>query len=126
MSQQLTITPNAALVLPGTTPVIFPSASAPTVSIVSVGGQSAPADPAANVVSSPDITISTNSQTTVVLQTQNFPTTGTVTVRVVPVYGPSSTLTATNLSGNTSSATWQLTAQMPSGYCVLQAHATSQ
>jgi hypothetical protein len=126
MSQQLTITPNAALVSPGPTPIIFPPTSAPSVSIVSVGGQPAPSDPAANVTSSPDIGIQTNSPVTVVLQTVNFPTSGSVTVRVVPVYGPSSTLTATLASGNVNSATWQLTSQIPLGYCVLQAHATAQ
>ena len=125
ISSQLTVTPNVALVPPGPTPVIFPPASAPTVTILSVGGQSAPADPAANVISAPDIGLGTNRPTTVVLQTQNFPTTGTVSVRVVPIYGPSFVLSATNVSGNFDSATWQLTAQIPIGYCVFQPHATS-
>jgi len=125
ISSQLNITPNVALVSPGPTPVIWPPASAPTISIVSVGGQPAPTDPLANVISSPDIGIQTNGPVTVLLQTQNFPITGSVALRVVPVYGPSSVLNASNVSGNTTLATWQLTAQIPVGYCVLQAHATS-
>jgi hypothetical protein len=124
ISQQLNITPNAALVSPGATPVIFPPASAPSVSIVSVGGAAAPSDPAANVISSPDIGLQTNSPVTVVLQTQNFPSTGTVALRVVPVYGSSWSTNATFVSSNGALATWQLTAQIPLGYCVLQAHAT--
>ncbi|MGA2556835.1 MAG: hypothetical protein ABSG04_11250 [Verrucomicrobiota bacterium] len=125
ISSQLNIIPNVALVSPGTTPVIWPPASAPTVSIVSVGGQPAPTDPVANVISSPDIGIQTNSPVTVLLQTQNFPIAGAVALRLVPVYGPSSVLNASYVSGNTTLATWQLTAQIPVGYCVLQAHATA-
>jgi hypothetical protein len=125
ISQQLNITPNVDLVSPGTTPIIFPTGTAPSVSIVSVAGLSAPSDPQANVTSSADIGIQTNSPVTVVLQTQNFPTTGTVALRVVPTYASSWMTNATFASGNATSATWQVTAQIPLGYCVLQAHATA-
>jgi hypothetical protein len=125
ISQQLNITPNTDLVAPGSTPTIFPSTNATSVSIVSVGGLAAPSDPQANVTSTPDIGLQTNNPVTVVLQTQNFPTTGTVAVRVVPIYSSSWVTNATFASGNATSATWQLTAQIPLGYCVLQAHATS-
>jgi hypothetical protein len=126
LSFQLSITPNVALVSPGTMPVIFPPANSPTVRIVSLGGQTAPTDPRVNVVSSPDVSISTNaaSAVTVILQTQNFPTTGTISVRVTPVFGNAWTAKASFLSGNATQAQWQLTAPIPLGYCVLQAHAT--
>jgi hypothetical protein len=128
ISSQLTITPNAALVSPGSPPLIFPPTNSPTVSIVSIAGLAAPADPRANVTASPDVSFATNNAgpVTVVLQTQNFSTTGSVSVRVVPVYGASSSLSASYVSGTSASATWQLTAPIPLGYCVLQAHATAQ
>jgi len=126
LSPQLTITPNIDPVAPNSPPAIFPPTNAPTVSIVMVGGLNAPSDPQALVTAAPDIGIQTNSPVTVVLQTQNFPTTGTVALRVVPVFASSWVTNATFASGNSTSATWQLTAQIPLGYCVLQAHATSQ
>jgi hypothetical protein len=126
ISPQLTITPNIDLVAPASPPVIFPPAGSPSVNIVSVAGLAAPADPQANVTSSPDIGLQTNGPVTVVLQTQNFPPSGTVALRVVPTYSASWITNATFVSGNNTSATWQLTAQIPLGFCVLQAHATSQ
>ena len=85
----------------------------------------APADPQATVAAAPDIGIQTNGPVTVVLQTQNFPTTGTVALRVVPTYAASWITNAAFVSGSSAFATWQLTARIPVGYCVLQAHATS-
>ena len=125
MSAQLNITPNIALVAPASPPLIFPPAGSPTVNIVSVAGLTAPADPQATVAAAPDIGIQTNGPVTVVLQTQNFPTTGTVALRVVPTYAASWITNAAFVSGSSAFATWQLTARIPVGYCVLQAHATS-
>ena len=125
LSQQLIITPVVALVAPAASPAVFPSAGSPTVNIVSVAGLNAPADPVGNFNATPDIGLQTNGPVTVVVQTQNVPTTGTVAVRVVPVFGASWTTNASFVSGNLASATWQVTTKFPTGYSALQAHATS-
>ena len=126
LSSQIVVTPNVNLVAPASSPAIVPAGGSPTVNIVSVAGLNAPADPQANLDSAPDIGLQTNGPVTVVLQTQNVPTTGNVALRVVPVYGASWTTNASLVSGTVASATWQVTAKIPVGYCALQAHATAQ
>jgi len=125
LSPQLTIFPNTEAVPPGTTPVIFPPANAPTVSVLSVGTQTAPLDPQAAVASSADIGIQTNGPVTITLQTENFPIEGAVGLRITPKYGSALGLTASYVSGNINQATWQVTSTLPQGFCVLQARATA-
>jgi hypothetical protein len=125
LSPQLNIFPNAAAVPPGTTPVIFPPANAPTVAVVSVDSQAAPLDPLAAVVSSADIGIQNNNPVNIILQTQNLPIQGVVTLHITPKYASGTFLNATYVSGDINKATWQVTTSMPQGFCVLQARATA-
>jgi len=125
ISPQLVITPNTVAVPPGTTPVVWPPTNSPTVSIVSVNSVNAPTDPLAAVATSSDLYISTNSAVAILLQTQNFPPNGSVSVRVTPKYGNYWNVSASYVSGNFSASTWKATTTPPSGFFVLQAHATS-
>jgi hypothetical protein len=125
LSPQLSIFPNAAVVPPSQTPVIFPPANAPTVSVVSVDTQTAPLNPLAAVVSSADIGIQNNNPVNIILQTQNLPIQGVVTLRITPKYATATILNANYVSGNINQATWQVTTTLPQGFCVLQARATA-
>jgi hypothetical protein len=124
-SPTLNIFPNAAAVPPGITPVVWPPANAPTVAVISVDSQSAPANPLATVTTSSDVTIQNNSPVVILLQTQNFPIQGAVSLRILPKYGSAQTLAATYISGNVNSAIWAVTNTLPQAYCTLQARATA-
>jgi hypothetical protein len=125
VSSQLNIFPNTVAVPPGAIANIWPAASAPTVSVVSVNGSPAPGDPLAGLLTSSDVNLSTNGVVSIMLQTQNFPPSGTVAVRVNPKYGTYFYANAVYQSGTFASSTWKATATLPPGFCVLQAHATS-
>jgi plastocyanin len=124
-SSQLIFTPNTVAVPPGTTPVIWPSVTTPTVKVVSVNGLSSPADPLAAVLTSSDLSLGTNGPMDIFLVTSNFPPSGVVSLRVIPKYANVFGVNASFVSGTFSSATWKATATLPNGFCVLQAHATS-
>jgi hypothetical protein len=112
---------------PANPPVIWPSAAAPTVRILSIDGAAFPADPRAEVTSdqTPDATIAKTTAVTVLVQTTNFPPSGVVQVRDVGKYGLATWRTATLVPGGTfASATWSVSATFPSGYTTLQAKAT--
>ena len=125
ISPQLVLTPNTVAVPPGTTPVIWPATNAPLVSVLSVNAVGAPTDPLAAVDTSSDVYIGTNGVVAIMLQTQNFPPTGVVAVRVTPKYATYFNAPATYQSGTFSNALWKATTTLPNGFCVLQAHATS-
>ena len=107
--------------------IIFPDpATAPTVRVVSVGGLAPPADPkAAMLASGDDLTFTTTNVVSILLQTVNFPTNGTVNVYFKPRNGAQSTLQASYLSGNTNLATWQLNTLLPLSHVVIQARAVA-
>jgi plastocyanin len=119
--------PSTIAVAPGTTPMIFQSATSPTVTIVSVDGINSPADPSAPLVSSADIAIQKNTPVTIVLETRNFATAGAVvSVRVANKYGGASSYNATLDSGGTSVlSTWRVSTTLAPGFVTLQARATA-
>lgn len=125
VSSQLVITPNTVAVPPGATPTIWPATNTPVVTILSVNGAVAPSDPQAGLLTSSDVNISTNNAVNIILQSQNFPPSGSVVVRVTPKYSGYYNVNATYQSGTFSSALWVATTTLPNGFCVLQAHATS-
>ena len=128
VSPALTNNPLTAGVAPANPATIFPATNAPMVTVYSVNGLNAPADPKAMMsanTSADDLTMATTNSVIIVLQTQNFPTTGPVTVYVKPRNSSSSTLTASFVSGNTNSAFWQVSTPLPyPAHTVIQAHAT--
>ncbi len=115
----LGINPTPSLALPNPV-VIWPDTNAPTVRIVSVGVQTAPLDPRANLGGGDDVTVFTNAAP-IVLETSNFPTNGTVTVYIKPRNGNQTVLPATYTGGTSNLATWQLQATIPLRESVIQA-----
>lgn len=107
--------------------VLWPEANAPSVRVVSVSGQAAPLDPRVVLENNPaDVNFSSTNSTTVVLETKNFPTNGTVNVFVKPRNAAQSTYQATWMSGDTNTATWQVQHVFLPGYAVIQARAVAQ
>ena len=75
--------------------------------------------------SADNLTVVTTNAVSIVLQTRNFPTNGTVTVYLKPRNnGPQNTLTASFVSGNTNVALWQVSTVLPLNHTVIQARAT--
>ena len=120
--------PQAFALPPANPPVIWPASNAPSVKIVSVSAIAAPTYPTGSLDTVTDVAISVNAPTQVILQTQNFPTTGTVQVRAASkftagVNTPTFT-TATLQSGDANSALWTATIPFTTGFTTLQARAT--
>ena len=133
IANTITVNPSTVGVTPANPPMIFPATNAPTVTIVSVAGLTAPADPKA--IMSPntgadDLAIATTSAVNIILQTRNFPTNGTVNVYIKPRNSAQSILVAAFVSGNTNQATWQVSTVLPyptasQGHTVIQARAVA-
>jgi hypothetical protein len=91
-----------------------------------VASISAPADPkAAMSAGGDDLTLATTNTVAIVLQTANFPITGTVNVYLKPRNAAQSILQASYVSGDNNSATWQLNTVLPLSHTVIQARAVS-
>lgn len=126
----LIVNPIAAIPPPANPPVIFPSTNAPTVAVISVAGLAAPADPKAVISQSTgaaDLAIAATNAVTIQLQTQNFPTNGTVNVYIKPLYTQQTILPAAYVSGDINQAIWQVSTVLPypNANVVIQAHAVS-
>ena len=125
ISPSLIINPNTVAVPPASPPQLWPGATAPTCSIISIGGVASPADPTAPVAATSDVAIATNNTVEVLVQTTNFPTAGVVEVRDVKKYGPATWTTATLVGGSTfASGTWRVNLTFAGGFTTLQAKAT--
>lgn len=126
MAPTINASPVTPRVAPDNPPLIWPEPGSPECRIVSVGGMGITADPRADVMTSPDAVVASTSSVEVVLQTLNFPTNGTVQVRLAPKLGVNySWINATCLSGTVVSATWRANMIFTNGYSVLQARAYS-
>jgi SH3-like domain-containing protein len=127
LAATVTSTPSTIAVPPGVTPIIFQSATSPTVKIVSVDGVNSPADPTAPLISSADIAIQKSTPVTIVLETRNFATAGAVVaVRVANKFGGAAWVNATLDSGGTSAlSTWRVSTTLAPGFVTLQARATA-
>lgn len=105
--------PYTAAVAPDSPVKIFPVTNAPTVTILNVGLTPVSADPKAIMssgVNADDVTLITTNTVTIQLQTQNFPTNGTVSVYIKPRNNNSSQtiIPAILDSGTTNSALWHV------------------
>jgi len=123
LSPNLAVSPAPSLGLPSPV-VIWPATNAPTVRIVSIGDQTAPLDPRAQIGTGQDARLFTNAAP-IVLETANFPTNGTVTVYIKPRNGAQTVALATFVSGSTNLATWQYQATLPLRDSVIQARCVS-
>jgi hypothetical protein len=116
--------PETIGVPPSSTPVIWPAANAPVARVISVDSINAPLDPNAPVVAAADVAIQNSNQVAILIETQNFPIEGVVQLRIMPKFGNRTTLNATRLSGDITSATWRVQTTLPQGFVTLQARAT--
>lgn len=116
-------TPPAVVANAGSTPKIWPDSSAPSVTAVSVAGQAVPNDPRDFRVVPADVQLTTTGTVTVVVQTQNVPSNGVVTVRAMPTNGLPSNVNASFTGGNTALATWSAQVTLNGGLYHLQARA---
>jgi hypothetical protein len=123
VSVTLGVNPAPSLGLPSPV-VIWPASNSPTVRIVSIGEQPAPADPRAQLGASQDVRLFTNSAP-IILETANFPTNGTVTVYIKPRNGSQTTATAAYVGGTSNLATWQYQATIPLRDSVIQVRCVS-
>lgn len=125
------INPTPQSAVPSNTPTIFAPAATAYVTVTSISNQTAnlpaPADPKAIMSASPgadDFAMVTTNPVTIWLKTLNFPTNGAVTVYVKSQYGPQTTPPAVCVSGNSNSAIWQATANLPyPAHTIIQARA---
>ncbi len=82
---QITPDPSVVTLQAGSAPLIWLPSEGPSVRIVSVGGQNAPADPRSGFGTlQPDVSIPAASTTPVILETRNVEDASSVTVRVGP------------------------------------------
>lgn len=106
-------------------PQIWPSASAPTVSITRISGMDVPADPRPGVG---DLvpSLSTDSRTPVVIQISAayVPLNWNLVLRVVPTWGDAFTVNAVNVSGDETASSWQATIPVGFGLADLQVRAS--
>lgn len=116
--------PETIGVPPGNPPVIWPAANAPTAKVISVDAVNAPVDPRAPLVAGADVAIQNSNQVNILIQTQNFPIEGVVQLNITPKFGSRTTLNATRLSGDITSAIWRVQTILPQGFVTLQARAT--
>jgi hypothetical protein len=116
--------PETIGVPPANPPVIWPAANAPIAKVVSVDAVNAPADPRAPLVAGADVAIQNSNQVAILIQTQNFPIEGVVQLNITPKFGNRTTLNATRLTGDITSATWRVQTTLPQGFVTLQARAT--
>jgi hypothetical protein len=122
LSASIVFSTYPSLTLPGSTTVT----NNPTLTISAVGGVAPPGSPAASY-GNPDVLLvnTTTNPVTVNLSATNIPVGTTVTVRVIPQEGASSTVTSTALSGTLASSTATATITMPLDQpAVLEAEAT--
>lgn len=124
LAPTLQTAPETIGVPPSQTPVIWPAANAPTAKVVSVDAVNAPADPHAPLVAGADVAIQNSNQVNILIETTNFPIEGVVQLNITPKFGNRTTLNATRLSGDITSATWRVQTTLPQGFVTLQARAT--
>ena len=111
----------------GDTALLWPTAMAPTVKIVSIGGESAPADPLASFgTSGADVAIVQTNTTEVVIETVYVEEASVVKVRLTPRSNASYTevVASESLVVNPDPLTIHWTADIPvgSGYSAVQVH----
>jgi hypothetical protein len=116
--------PETIGVPPANPPVIWPAANAPIAKVISVDAVNAPLDPRAPLVAGADVAIQNSNQVAILIETQNFPIEGVVQLNITPKFGNRTTLNATRLNGDITSATWRVQTTLPQGFVTLQARAT--
>jgi hypothetical protein len=109
--------------LPGNIARLWPQADAAKVRIVSVNGLSTPADPRSRIDDGADVQIETGANVDVEIETEDFPTSGTVMLRVGPKFGPATQTQAELVSGDRNLARWRVSRVFANGFSVMQVRA---
>jgi hypothetical protein len=123
-SALLRISPETIAVPPAPTPILWPAENAPTARVVSVDAINAPTDPHAPLVAAADVAIQNSNPVNIVIETKNFPIEGVVQLFITQKFGGRTTLNATRLSGDITSAIWNVQTTLPQGFVTLQTRAT--
>jgi hypothetical protein len=121
-----TSNPTYTLDAPGPTAVLWASdvGNAPSVRIVSVGGQTASTDPRASLdFPGTDVTVPNAGAQLVLIDAQYVPLDWSVDLRMVPKQGLEMRIPAAFGSGDATHSTWQATLPVGSGFSVLQVRA---
>ncbi len=124
LSSAIGTTPETIAFPPANPPSVWPAANAPTARVISVDSINAPLDPRAPLVAAADVAIQNSNQVNILIETTNFPIEGAVQLNITPKFGDRSTLNATRLSGDITSAIWRVQTTLPQGFVTLQARAT--
>ncbi|MBX9640497.1 MAG: hypothetical protein K2X97_12425 [Mycobacteriaceae bacterium] len=111
-------TPAHSFAAPG--PIFI--AGLPTLAITNVGGAAVPASPTG--VADVSLPATTVNPVTVAFQTTGVPVGNTITVKVTPAYGATSSSISTALTGTTANATASASITLPTGPSTLQATVT--
>jgi len=106
------VTPAAAFSTPN---VVFASANAPTVRVVSVDGEAVPANPTGSFVL-PDVTISDGGPVVIAIEAHNIPLGTAVSLKLVPETGAPVTAFSDALAGTFESSTATASATVPAGF----------
>lgn len=117
--------PPASHAIVGAAAQIWPSATHPTVRIVSIGGAACPADPRANMGLPADVSLSQPFPVPVIIEAANVPLDWNVRLRTVPIRGQDILSDATLVSGDATLSTWQVQVQLTNGFSIMQARASA-
>jgi hypothetical protein len=120
-----TVDPGAMVVQPvQAAPPIWPDAGTPKVSLLTLGGQSLPADPRGRFETGAfDLLLDQAGTQELRLGTENVPTTWTVQVKLTPVSGVHTRVNASFDSGTEASGIWKVNLDMGAGVSAIQARA---
>ncbi|MDP0492495.1 MAG: hypothetical protein Q7Q71_15725 [Verrucomicrobiota bacterium JB023] len=123
----LSLTPDPSVVplSSGDTAVLWPPATAPEVEILSIGGETAPADPRASFgAEGADVSLGETTTTPIVIQTTNVEQASTVQVRITPRSDANATIIDASVDTvvSTDPLVIQWTAELPvnTGYSAIQ------
>ena len=110
----------------GTLVVVWPPAGSPSLRVLTVAGQTVPADPRARFVTPGDVVINTSGNVEAIVEATSMPITWTVKVRVNLRNGDESIVTATRVDGDSVSSRWSATlpAFPQSDFVAIQARAS--
>jgi len=119
--------PSVVALADGSSPVLWPPSDAPTVRIVTIGGETVPADPRAQFgAAGADTTIAQTSTTPVVVETTNVEEAAQVFIRVTPRSNATFTRTQASshevVSPDPLVIRWTANVPVQAGYSAVQVH----
>lgn len=118
------IQPAASYGAPSTPAQIWPAEHAPSVRVAQIAGLSVPSDPKAGFeFPNQDVALTAEQPVTIRVEAANVPLDWIVRVRLGPLSGTASWITAGFVSGDATASVWEAQAQLPKGFTAVQARA---